>query len=103
MKGLDNQLGYDSCVSNDDIKDGFYIMNSLQDDESSDEDLYQDEDVYENYDDCESCTTCYYSDGKYCFLKNIYINKYFPLCWGYRDSLTMRASSNFQDDDYDLD
>ena len=117
MKDLDNPLGYNSHIDDDEIKNGFLIMNIINGgDEFSEEDIELDEldilmmeefgqyeDVYENCNDCENCASCYFSDGKYCFLKNININKYSPLCWGYRDALTMRASDSFQDDDYDLD
>ena len=119
MKGLDNQLEYDSHIGDDEIKNGFSIIDIIENgEEFSEQDLnleeldelireevlYQDEEcVYDNYNDCESCVNCYYSDGKYCPVKNIYINKSSPLCWSYRDCLTMRVSNCFQDDDYDLD
>ena len=69
-------------------------------------------DIYNN-DDCaefrvfdvgnvECCTNCFFSNGNYCTLKDIRINRHSPLCWFYRDCLTMKASDDFQDD-YDDD
>ena len=55
-----------------------------------------------NIDDEENCINCYYSDMGYCPIKNKNINKHTPICWSYRDCLTMRASSDFQDDNEDF-
>lgn len=55
-----------------------------------------------NIDDEENCINCYYSNLGYCPIKNKNINKYTPICWSYRDCLTMRASSDFQDDNEDF-
>ena len=119
MKGLNDQLEYDSHIGDDEIKNGFSIIDIVEGGEGcSEQDLnleemdelireevlcQNEECVDKSYNDCESCVNCYYSDGKHCFVKSIYINKYSPLCWSYRDSLTMRVSNDFQDDDYDLD
>jgi hypothetical protein len=55
-------------------------------------------DDYKDIDEEENCISCFHSDGKYCYCKNIYINKHSPTCWCYRDCFTMRACSEFQDD-----
>lgn len=103
MEVLNNQAKYDSHISDDEMKNNFSILNI----ENQDNELIVEEFLSQNDEDvcdvCESCINCYYSNGKYCFAKHININEYTPLCWGYRDTLTLRVSDCFQDDDYDLD
>ena len=50
----------------------------------------------------ENCVNCYYSDGHYCPLHCVNINRKTPICWSYRDCFTMRTSSDFQDDNEDF-
>ena len=50
----------------------------------------------------ENCVVCYYSDGTYCSQCNKKINKHSHICWCYRDSITMRVSDYFQDDNEDF-
>lgn len=51
----------------------------------------------------DNCINCYYSDGKYCSIKNRKINQHSPICWSFKDCFTMRSSVDFQDieDTYD--
>jgi hypothetical protein len=50
----------------------------------------------------DTCVDCFFSDGRYCSVKNKYISDKTPLCWSYRNCFTMRASSDFQDDNEDF-
>lgn len=89
--------GYTVYLDKDEIKNNYLII---------DKDIDIDDLDKENKEcvDCsENCINCYYSNGKYCSLKDIYINKYSPLCWGYRDCLTMQPASDFQYDGSDFD
>jgi len=71
----------------------YYELNDLPNDLDNDN---------SNIDNEENCINCYYSNLGYCPIKNKNINKYTPICWSYRDCLTMRASSDFQDDNEDF-
>ena len=71
----------------------YYELDDLPDDVDNDN---------SNIDDEENCINCYYSNLGYCPIKDKYINKHTPLCWSYRNWLTMRASSDFQDDNEDF-
>ena len=68
-------------------------------DSDSEEENYE-EYLNENYN--ENCIGCYYSKDGYCELKDQKVDIYTPICWFYRDSLTMRTSSWFQDDNDDF-
>lgn len=49
----------------------------------------------------EDCSTCYHNCNGFCLAKGFevkYEEQYLNDCWLYRDSITMRASSDFQDD-----
>lgn len=49
----------------------------------------------------ENCSTCYYRYKGWCDVKNIDISSsdYYPTdCWQYKNSITMRTYSDFQDD-----
>lgn len=50
----------------------------------------------------ENCVNCYYSDMGYCPIHCMHITIKTPICWSYRNWLTMRASSDFQDDNEDF-
>jgi hypothetical protein len=81
---------YDNGIDINELKNNYIVLNSL--------DGFNDE-LDNTYDsNKESCVNCYHSDGKYCLLKNIDINEYTPLCWGYRDCFTMQPCSDFQYD-----
>lgn len=69
-----------------------------------DQDIYELEQLRKNRQniDGENCINCYHSDGKYCWLKHMAIIKGTPVCWSYRDCLTMRTASDFQDDNEDF-
>lgn len=77
----------------DDLNKKYYELDELPDDLDNDN---------SNINDEENCINCYYSNLGYCPIKNKYINEYTPLCWSYRNWLTMRASSDFQDDNEDF-
>lgn len=51
----------------------------------------------------ENCLNCFYSNGHYCSIKDIVINKHHPICWCYRNVFTMRTNNDFQDDNEDFD
>jgi hypothetical protein len=54
-----------------------------------------------NFNQKEDCSTCYHNCNGFCLAKGLevkYEEQYLTDCWLYRDSITMRASSDFQDD-----
>lgn len=91
---------YDNYVEETDIDTGYSIFNIYDiDNDDIDNDFnckckYKD-DEYNEECNKENCVTCYYSNGKYCSLKNINIDEYSPICWCYRDSITMQPYSDF--------
>lgn len=62
-------------------------------------DCFKDLDNLDDIDtnDEDNCINCFYSDGKYCYCKKQYINILTPICWCYRDCLSMRVTSRLQD------
>ena len=94
-----NRLAKQDGIKYSDMRDTYLDINDLQ--HYSIIDIYNDDCASLNADESnvECCTNCFFSDGTYCTLKDIYISEHSPLCWFYRDCLTMRASDDFQDDD----
>ena len=94
---------YNNYIEKDDIDNGYSIFN-IYDTDDTDDNLNKEYKDNENNEQCdeENCVTCYHSNGKYCSMKNIDINKYSPICWSYRDSITMKPCSDFQFDE-DID
>jgi hypothetical protein len=93
---------YDNHLDQDEIADNYLIIDNInnEDEDINDEEENYEEYLNENYN--ENCIGCYYSKDGYCELKNQKVDIYTPICWFYRDSLTMRASSWFQDDNDDF-
>lgn len=84
----------------DDLSQKYYELNSSSEDNFDDNEL-NNSNIIDS--ECqENCINCFYSDGQYCSVKNRYINFATPICWCYRDCFTMRASSDFQDDNEDF-
>ena len=83
-------------------KDGIIYLDKDELNNYSIIDIYNDDDDVEIHtniaNDTECCVNCFFSDGQYCSLKGVLINQHSPLCWFYRDCLTIRASDDFKDD-----
>ena len=90
------KLNFDiSEISNYSIIDIYKSDCACCTDDENDE--YTELDTYSH-----SCVGCFFSNGIYCKIKDIEINKQSPLCWLYKDCLTMRTLSDFQDDNEDF-
>ena len=87
----------DLHIDEEELNNNFFIIDEEYTElaESIEEDI---EDVSNE----ENCINCFFSNDGYCSCKDIYINRSSPICWFYRDSLTMRAASDFQDDNDDF-
>ena len=100
MKSNDNpcKLYDDLYIDENELNNNFYIINNIEDEYIEEYFDIEQSDYNENlYYRC-NCINCFYSDGKYCQCKNIYIDRLSPICWFYKDCFTMRTNSDFQDD-----
>lgn len=95
---------YDDCLDNKELDNSYLIINETDLNKTEDDfniDIDNECEEYQyicDYDSDENCVNCFHSNGHYCKLRDKNISVYTPLCWGYRDCLTMRASDYFQDD-----
>jgi hypothetical protein len=109
---LDNGISIYDAVDifnsdKDNLNDLYIIGIDLANKEFSDycvDNIYEDIDGTENYnnlDQKEDCSTCYHNCNGKCLAKGIEVKcaeQYLIDCWLYRNSITMRASKDFQDD-----
>ena len=108
MKSNDNpikayMMPLDLCIDEEELNN-FFIIDEKDIDliECIEEDIENDYIQTEDVGVEENCMNCFFSQDGYCSCKAIYVNQSSPICWFYRDSLTMRAASDFQDDNDDF-
>ena len=95
--GLENQFDFDMFQYDMSIcSDGELFHNDL---DNYDEPFDNEERYYDNLND--SCKTCYCNINGFCEAKGVDINSVkesVSECWSYRNGITLRAVSDFQDD-----
>nr|DAT84932.1 MAG TPA: hypothetical protein [Caudoviricetes sp.] len=104
-KYLTDKLGLDDLSNGISIygaENIFYVKHNDLDKIDTNLDTFIDFSENIDYGRCvENCSTCYFRHNEWCFSKNIDISDPddYPIdCWQYKNSITMRTYSDFQDD-----